>query len=193
MSTAHPYSLEQIDANWQAVDKATLIFVVQDNTVLLIRKKRGLGAGKINGPGGKHESGESAQQCAHREIKEELCIDVAQSTNAGRLRFQFIDAYSIDVQVFITTDYQGTPTETEEAVPLWFQIQDIPYDQMWADDRIWLPRVLAGESVDGRFIFDDDKLLEHSVVSVSCRQLACLYHLPTTLNLALASRRLLCH
>jgi len=163
MSAAHTYSLNKIDSDWCAVDKATLIFIVRQHEVLLIRKKRGLGAGKINGPGGKLEPGETAQQCAHREIREELRIDVAESIDSGRLRFQFIDGYSIDVQVFVATSFQGTPGETEEAVPLWFDIADIPYDEMWADDRLWLPRVLAGERVDGRFIFDDDRLLDHSV------------------------------
>jgi len=163
MSADHSYSLAQIDSGWQAVHKATLIFVVQARKVLLIRKKRGLGAGKINGPGGKLEPGETSQQCAHREIKEELCVDVAESTNRGRLRFQFIDGYSIDVQVFVATVYEGEPGETEEAIPLWFDVAEIPYDEMWADDRIWLPRVLAGEHVDGRFIFDKDHLLDHHV------------------------------
>lgn len=163
MSTGHAYSLDQIDSSWQAVHKATLIFVVQANKVLLIRKKRGLGAGKINGPGGKLDPGETSQQCAHREIREELCIEVVDSKHAGRLRFQFVDAYSIDVQIFIASSFRGTPTETDEAIPVWFNIADIPYEEMWADDRIWLPRVLSGEQVDGRFIFDDDQLLDHGV------------------------------
>lgn len=157
------YTLEQIDSNWKAVHRATLLFVVQENKVLLIRKKRGLGAGKINGPGGKLESGETAQQCAHREVLEELCIVVDNSINGGRLRFQFIDGYSIDVQVFITTKFEGTPTETDEAVPLWFNLNNIPFNEMWADDEIWLPRVLGGERVNGRFLFDDDRLLSHDV------------------------------
>ena len=163
MSETACYSLEQIDSNWEAVDKATLLFVVQNDKVLLIRKQRGLGAGKINGPGGKLESAETAQACAHREVFEELCIAVTESSNQGRLRFQFIDGYSIDVQVFVTSAYEGTPTETDEAIPLWFNIDDIPYEEMWADDRIWLPRVLSGERVDGRFLFDEDRLLEHAV------------------------------
>lgn len=163
MSEAAKYSLEKIDSCWKAVHQATLLFVVQDSKVLLIRKKRGLGAGKINGPGGKLDAGETAQQCAHREVNEELCIVVGKSDNVGRLRFQFIDDYSIDVQVFVATRFEGAPTETEEAIPLWFNMADIPYSEMWEDDQIWLPRVLAGERVDGRFVFDDDKLLAHEV------------------------------
>ena len=37
---------------WQPEEVATLMFIIQGDSVLLIRKKRGLGAGKINGPGG---------------------------------------------------------------------------------------------------------------------------------------------
>jgi len=157
------YTIEQIDSSWKAIHRATLLFVVQNSKVLLIRKKRGLGAGKINGPGGKLDPGETSQECAHREVNEELCIVVGESENVGRLRFQFIDDYSIDVQVFVATRFEGTPTETEEAIPLWFNIADIPYSEMWEDDKIWLPRVLAGERVDGRFVFDADRLLAHEV------------------------------
>ncbi len=164
MSTPTSYRLCDIDQHWQATDQATLIFVRAAGKVLLIRKKRGLGAGKINGPGGKLEKGESIQQCAHREIKEELCIDVTESVCVGRLRFQFTDAYSLDVHVFIASAFAGTPQETAEAEPLWFGESEIPYDQMWADDRLWLPRVLAGETVDGRLIFAKDEMLAHELV-----------------------------
>lgn len=157
------YSLKNINAAWQAVHKATLIFVVQDGKVLLIRKKRGLGAGKINGPGGKTEGNETAQACAHRELYEELCISVNTSKNRGRLRFQFTDGYSLDVFVFVATSYSGEPSETEEAIPMWFDLDDIPFDEMWEDDRYWLTGVLHGESVDGRFIFDGDRMLEHEI------------------------------
>lgn len=164
MAETHAYSLQDIDDDWQAVHQATLIFVQQNDQVLLIRKKRGLGAGKINGPGGKLEPGESAQACAHRELHEELCVVVSTSENRGRLRFQFTDHYSIDVQVFVAESYTGVPAETEEAVPLWFAVEQIPYHEMWEDDSIWLPRVLAGEKVNGRFIFDGDSMQEHEVL-----------------------------
>ena len=34
---------------------------------------------------------------------------------------------------------------------------------MWSDDRFWLPRLLEGSDVDGRFLFAGDVLLEHFV------------------------------
>ncbi len=149
--------------------QATLLFVIVDRKVLLIRKKRGLGAGKINGPGGKLDAGETPQQCALREVSEELCIDAINPQSRGELRFQFIDGYSIHVHVFVADQYRGEPTETDEAIPLWYDIADVPYTEMWADDRVWLPAVLEGSGVDGRFTFDGDKLLEYDVVFSSQR------------------------
>lgn len=148
-------------AGWTAVHRATLCFVVEEGRVLLIRKKRGLGAGKINGPGGKVDAGETAAECAARETEEELCIRPSGLEPRGRLAFQFTDGYSIDVTVFRADGFEGTPTETAEAVPLWFAFDDIPYHEMWKDDEFWLPRFLEGRSFQGRFIFDGDAMLDH--------------------------------
>lgn len=77
----------QWPAQWTPDILATLMFVVQDGKILLIRKKRGIGAGKVNGPGGKFEPGETALQCVLREVREELCIDVADAREMGVLNF----------------------------------------------------------------------------------------------------------
>lgn len=165
-----PRTLADVDwASWQAVDRATLTFIVdrkaegggRGERLLLIRKKRGLGAGKINGPGGRLEPGETPEACAVREVEEELCITPLGMAARGELRFQFTDGYSIHVYVFSAGSYTGQPRETEEAIPLWFDTGAVPYDEMWADDVLWLPGLLAGERVGGRFVFDGDELLDH--------------------------------
>ena len=79
----------QWPAQWTPDILATLMFLVQDGKILLIRKKRGIGAGKVNGPGGKFEPGETALQCVLREVREELCIDVADAREMGVLNFSF--------------------------------------------------------------------------------------------------------
>ena len=58
----------QWPAQWTPDILATLMFVVQKGRILLIRKKRGSGAGKVNGPGGKFEPGETALQCVLRKF-----------------------------------------------------------------------------------------------------------------------------
>jgi 8-oxo-dGTP diphosphatase len=150
-------------ARWKPVDKATLLFVIRGGRILLIHKKRGLGAGKINGPGGRMEPGETPRRCAIREVKEELRIRATGVKYAGRLNFQFTDGYSIRGDVFTASGYRGTPTETDEAVPHWFPVDQLPFDSMWADDRVWMPLLLAGEAFEGRFIFENDSMLDYEL------------------------------
>lgn len=159
-----PRTVAEIDWDqWTAVDPATLLFVVDESRgqTLLIRKKRGLGAGKINAPGGRLEPGETALQAAVREVQEEVCVTAKDVVEYGRLRFVFVDGYSLDVRVFRADAWQGQPAETDEAIPMWLPIDDLPFDEMWADDRLWVPHMLARTSFDGRFIFDGDTMLDY--------------------------------
>ncbi len=149
---------------WEPVDRATLLFVIRDGEILLIRKKRGLGAGKVNGPGGRIEPAETPVAAAVREVIEELCVEPTEPREHGELHFQFIDGYSIHVTVFSAPDCVGQARETAEAVPLWTRLDRIPYDEMWADDILWLPLLLQGKCFSGRFVFDGDRMLDQVVV-----------------------------
>jgi 8-oxo-dGTP diphosphatase len=150
--------------SWRGKILATLVFVIRDGKILLIDKKTGIGKGKINGPGGKLEAGESPEECARRECREELGIHVAGLQYCGQHRFQFVDGLSIHVWVYRTDDYQGVPTESAEANPLWVPLEDIPYELMWEDDGIWLPMLLRGERFRGRWIFDGDRMLDYELL-----------------------------
>jgi 8-oxo-dGTP diphosphatase len=157
--------VNQIDwQTWVPQERATLLFVLKDDQILLIRKKRGLGAGKINGPGGHIEQGETPMECAVRETREELKITPLNVSARGELRFHSDDFPRIHGYVYVATDYHGTATETDEAIPLWTPLDQIPYQEMWEDDPFWLPQVLAGHCVDGRFVFEGETLLDSHIV-----------------------------
>ena len=136
---------------------------MRGDQVLLIHKKRGLGAGKINGPGGRIEPGETAAEAAVREVQEELGVTPRDPQPRGELHFQFTDGYSLHCTVFVADGCDGEATETEEAIPLWCRHDEIPFERMWADDAHWLPGVLAGRSFRGFFEFDNDTMLAHQV------------------------------
>jgi len=160
-------TLEDIDwETWTPRDPATLVFVVEQDRILLIRKKRGLGLGKVNGPGGKLDPGEDAVTCARRECEEELGIRVGELDCMGEHKFQFVDGYSIHCWVFRTFSYEGEAIETDEAVPLWTALDEIPYDEMWEDDRLWLPLLIQGQRFSARWVFDDDRMLDHEICLV---------------------------
>jgi len=165
--TAAARSLADIDwETWRAKDPATLVFVVKNGEILLIRKKRGLGAGKINGPGGRLGSGETPRQCAVREMKEELGVTPIGLTYCGENRFQFVDGYSIHVFVFLAKGVRGKPVETDEAVPMWTPLDRIPWEEMWEDDPLWLPLVLEKRGFQARFLFDGDTMLDWDVLQL---------------------------
>ncbi len=149
---------------WQPKEKATLLFIIKDERILLIHKKRGLGKGKINAPGGRLDLGETPIQAAIREVEEEVLVTPTGVQPVGELRFQFCDGYSLHGYIFTATDYTGTPGETDEALPEWFSLDQIPYDKMWVDDRHWIPLMLAGKTFSGRFIFDDDMMLDSEIM-----------------------------
>ena len=137
---------------------ATILFVIKDGRILLIEKKRGLGAGKINGPGGKIDPGETPLQAAIRETQEELLITPHGPRKLGELRFSMSDCADILCHVYRADDFSGTPTETAEAVPVWTALDAIPYHRMWEDDRHWLPLLLDEQAFLGRFVFEGDHL-----------------------------------
>ena len=158
-----PAAMEMDWDNWQPGERATLLFVVRDGQILLIRKKRGLGAGKINGPGGRIEPGETPREAALRETREELGIEAIDPHLRGELHFQFTDGYSLHCSVFIASDCVGEPIETDEAVPHWTALDAIPFHEMWADDERWLPGMLEGGQFRGFFVFEGDAMLSQRV------------------------------
>jgi hypothetical protein len=76
----------------------------------------------------------------------------------GILEFRFLfpnrPDWDNECHVF-TVDYFaefGEITETEEMAPQWFKLDEIPFDQMWSDDAIWLNRVVREkEQIHYRF------------------------------------------
>ena len=126
---------------------------------LLPATLRGWGGGVTMAPGGRVDPGETPEQGAIREAQEELHVTPLGATEAGVLAFQFTDGYSLRCHVFTAGAYEGVPTETEEAIPLWVDEREMPYGQMWADDRLWYPLVLQGRRFSGRFLFDGGILL----------------------------------
>lgn len=134
----------------------TLVLIQQNGQVLLGQKKRGFGAGRWNGFGGKLLPGETIDQAARREVREECGITVRDMEQRAVVTFTFAhDPLQLEMHIFSVKKFTGIPQETEEMAPRWFAIADIPYDQMWADDRHWLPLFLAGKSFVGHCHFAD--------------------------------------
>ena len=135
----------------------TLCIVRQGNRVLLGMKKKGFGAGRWNGFGGKVEAGETVEAAARREIKEEAGIEVTDIEKIGIIDFEFKGKEGIlEVNIYRSTDFIGEPVESDEMKPQWFAADKIPFTEMWPDDIHWFPLFLAGKKFIGRFLFGED-------------------------------------
>jgi 8-oxo-dGTP diphosphatase len=150
--------------NWEPDLHATLMFVHQGSRVLLIEKLRGIGEGKINGPGGKIDPGETPEECVIRECQEELHITCLDPVKRGELWFAMSDLPDIHCHVYTATKFEGTPTATDEAIPYWCEITEIPFERMWEDDSYWLRQILNGESFDAKFLFTEEKVIWHDIL-----------------------------
>ncbi|MGC8478311.1 MAG: 8-oxo-dGTP diphosphatase [Candidatus Micrarchaeia archaeon] len=150
---------EDISGKGKKLRKVTLMYLIKEREkkVLLAMKKRGFGAGRLNGVGGKQEKQESIEETACREAKEEIGITPLKYEKAGAIRFYFdgpqSDEFNQEVTVFVAKKWRGEPKESEEMKPKWFKMDRLPYDKMWQDDKYWLEKVLNGKKIDAAFLF----------------------------------------
>jgi len=145
----------------------TLVFVKEGSKVLLIRKKTGHGMGKVNGAGGKLEAGETLKDCAIRELAEETGLTIRDAHCRAELRFVDQKGPQWLGYVFVTDSWSGNLEQTNEADPFWVEVDQIPYNQMWPDDAIWLPKVLAKSDCTDFEVYDfllrGDQLMDHRI------------------------------
>jgi len=149
--------------------KATLCILLENDSVLLGMKKRGFGQGRWNGFGGKVNEGETIEAATIRELKEESGIAADALEKVAVLDFLFSQKpdWNMQVHVFLSKEWEGEPRESDEMKPQWFNVDAIPFDSMWPDDKFWLPRVLKGEKLRASFTFaEGDKITSSHIEAV---------------------------
>ena len=142
--------------------KANLLYIIKKNKVLLIYKKKGHGKGLFNGIGGKIKKGEDIIQSIIREAKEEVNLKVKSLHFCGNINFDD-EKGRWQVYVFKSDDFEGNPKETDECIPFWFDIKNVPYDKMWPDDKYWLPLLFKNKKFEAFFKIRNMKILEYKL------------------------------
>ena len=147
--------------------ETTLLYLRKDDEILLAKKKRGFAKDKYNGIGGKIEGYETPEDAMIREAEEEIFITPIEYKKVGIIEYN--EYYKgkreeIIVHVYFSTKWAGEPKESDEMSPKWFNINNLPYEEMIGDDPYWLPLVLKGKKVDAFFKFDEKwKILNYKV------------------------------
>lgn len=151
----------------------TLTIPITDYEILLGVKKKRHGKGKINAPGGHVEIGETTEAAAMRELQEETGgkedkakgIRALEYKKVGEISYFQIDNpdWNQNMHIYLVTKWSGIPEETDEMSFEWFKKQNIPYQNMWDNDKYWLPQVLLGKKVRGSIIRNAESTLENTL------------------------------
>ncbi|MBB6430712.1 8-oxo-dGTP diphosphatase MutT [Algisphaera agarilytica] len=88
------------------------------------RAKNGVLGGLWEFPGGKLEAGESAQQCAVRELREELGIEVKPTTPLSPIAHQYEHAH-VTLHPFYCELISGEPTAIEVDDWAWVEVKEL--------------------------------------------------------------------
>ncbi|KAJ2492503.1 Nudix (Nucleoside diphosphate linked moiety X)-type motif 1 [Coemansia sp. RSA 2050] len=142
--------------------------------ILLGLKKRGMGVGLWNGFGGKPEIGETIDQCAHRELKEECGLEARDLQHVGVLSMYSSKSGRKEVFVYTAKDIVGGITESDEMRPEWFNVADLTYKDTYKEAQVWWPTMLKGSTFVARFEFVDGDITFQEISPVEAKQLAQL-------------------
>jgi len=138
--------------------EATLCHIIGQGGLLLKKASRGFSKGKWNAPGGKLENSESPWRNAKREVLEETNLKVRKLDSHGTILY-FMNGTRVlhtKAHLFSTRVFTGTPRSTAEGRVKWFSLAQLPFNEMWDDDKYWLGLMLSGSKFDARFYFDRD-------------------------------------
>jgi 8-oxo-dGTP diphosphatase len=125
-----------------ALKLATLCYLRKNGQTLMlhrIKKENDMHAGKWNGLGGKLEPGETPEECAIREIREESGLRAIDLTMKGLLTFPAFTAeedwYTF---VFLVEAFEGELITSAEGELRWVDNDKLLDLELWEGDRIFL-------------------------------------------------------
>ncbi|HPQ40719.1 MAG TPA: 8-oxo-dGTP diphosphatase [bacterium] len=146
---------------------ATLCYLRRDRyTLMLYRNKKpdDIHQGKWNGLGGKFEAGETPEECACREVREESGLIPDELVLKGVLTFPCFDGVNDWVVfVYVIPAFHGDVIPSPEGRLEWIPDHKLLSIELWEGDRIFLPWLEKPGFFSGKFVYKDGSLLHHKV------------------------------
>jgi 8-oxo-dGTP diphosphatase len=147
---------------------ATLCYVRRAGQTLMIhriKKENDMHQGKWNGLGGKLEPGETPEECAIREIREEAGLVARNPLLKGFLTFPgFANDEDWYAFVFVVHEFEGELAESPEGILQWIDDDKLLQLNLWEGDLIFLPWLEREGFFSGKFVYEDNRLVSHEVV-----------------------------
>lgn len=145
----------------KSVRKAVRTFLFQDDKVMVIRYKNGNQKEYLDIPGGKIENGETGEDAAIREFREETGIIISDIKSVGRLVVEYPEKI-FDFELFVADSYEGEAGSFLENDSMWYLISDaIHCEKIFPSVR--LLNLLPLSNISLKFLCNE----KHEVLSVS--------------------------
>jgi len=147
---------------------ATLCYVMKDGMTLMLyrnKKENDFHEGKWNGLGGKFEDGETPEECAVREIKEESGLTVENPIMKGFITFPLFDGKN-DWYVFVFKfdGCQGELIDSPEGKLEWIPNDKLTELNLWEGDSIFIPWLFEDKFFSAKFNYKDKVFIDYEVV-----------------------------
>jgi len=121
--------------------------------------------GKWNGLGGKLRPGETPEECAVREVREESGLTISNPSLRGILTFPaFQNEEDWYVYVFVASHPQGELVESEEGRLAWVEDHKVCELELWEGDPIFLQWLEEGRFFSAKFVYQNGKFVSYNVV-----------------------------
>lgn len=143
----------------------TLVYVERDGQYLMlhrVKKKNDLNHDKWIGVGGKCEEGESPEECALRETREETGLTLEHPVYRGVVTFVSDQCEGEYMHLFTADRFSGTLRECNEGNLEWVPKSDVPSLPIWEGDKIFLE--LLGKPTPFfslKLVYRGDLLVDH--------------------------------
>ena len=148
---------------------ATLCYITdkkRNSTLMLhrIKKENDYHQGKWNGLGGKLNKGESPEECAIREIKEESGLTVKNPALKGFLTFPNFDGID-DWYVFVFTfdEFEGKLIDSPEGRLEWIPNDKLTSLNLWEGDKIFLDWIFSNKMFSAKFNYENGDFVDYTV------------------------------
>ena len=150
------------------IQLATLCYIRDDNKTLMlhrIKKDHDIHKGKWNGLGGKFMPGETPEECAVREIREESGLNAERLILKGIITFPLFDGLEDwYVYVFIVNKFSGILSDSPEGVLKWIDNDKLLKLPLWEGDKIFIPWLNQKDFFSAKFIYKSGRLISHEVI-----------------------------
>ena len=119
----------------------SLCYLERDGKYLILhrtKKENDENHDKWIGVGGKFEYGESPEECALREVKEETGLTMLKPLFRGLITF-VSDEWGVEyMHLFTCKEFSGELIECNEGDLVWLPKEELLKKKMWAGDRLFL-------------------------------------------------------